>query len=125
MEEGNITLTEGNITLTIEPAPSIPNLKIITIKGFFDTVTSKYVDEKIMPVIEQENSNVILNLSNVNYLSSIGMLRLIKYLTSLTDQKRLVKFVKPTTYIYSTFVAAGIASRFDMYDSLEVAISSF
>jgi anti-anti-sigma factor len=118
-------MEDSAVNITIEPSPSIPYLKIITMTGNFDTVTSQQVDEKIMPIIEQEKSNLIFDLSNINYLSSVGILRLIKYLTSMTDQKRLIKFVKPTTYIYSTFVAAGIASRFDMYDSLEAAIGSF
>ena len=117
-------MEEGNIAVTIEPSSSIPDLHIITIRGSLDTVTSKYADEKILPVIEHEESNVILDLSNINYLSSVGILRLIKYLTSMTDQGRSLKFIMPPKHIYSTFIAAGIASRFDMYDSLEAAIRS-
>jgi anti-anti-sigma factor len=117
-------MEEENITIAIEKAPDIPNLKIITIRGSFDTVTSKHVDEKIMPVIEKEGSNIILDLSNLEYLSSIGMLRLIKYLTFMADEKRLLKLVKPTKHVYNTLKAAGIAEKFDMYDNIEVAISS-
>jgi anti-anti-sigma factor len=118
-------MEKTSVKIAIKPDPSIPNLKIITLKGFFDTATSRHVDEKILPIIEKENSNVILDISAVNYLSSVGILRLLKYSMSMNDQKRLIRFVKPTTYIYSTFVAAGIVSRFDMYDSLEAAIKSF
>ena len=118
-------MEEGHIVVTIEPSSSVSNLQIITIRGSLDTVTAKYADENILPVIELEKSNVILDLSNINYLSSVGILRLIKYLTSMTDQGRLFKLVMPPKHIYGTFIAAGIASRFDMYDSLEAAISSF
>jgi anti-anti-sigma factor len=118
-------MEEGSITITIEPVPSIPNLKIITIRGSFDTVTSKYVDEKVLPILEKEGSNIILDINNLEYLSSIGMLRLIKYSTFMADEKRLLKFVKPPKRIYNTLGAAGIARHFDMYDSLEAAISSF
>ena len=118
-------MEEGNITIVIEPSPSIPNLKIITIRGSFDTVTSKHVDEKVLPVIEKEKSNIILDISNLDYLSSIGMLRLINYLKFMADEKRLLKFIKPPKRIYNTLGAAGIARHFDMYDTLEAAISSF
>ena len=118
-------MEEGNITIVIEPAPSIPNLKIITIRGSFDTVTSKQVDEKVLPIIEKEGSNIILDLSNLEYLSSIGMLRLINYLKLVSNEMRLLKFVKPPKHIYNILGAAGIARHFDMYNSLEAAISSF
>ena len=118
-------MEEGNITIVIEPSPSIPNLKIITIRGSFDTVTTKQVDERVLPVIEKEKSNIILDISNLEYLSSIGILRLIKYFKFMSNEMRLLKFVKPPKHIYSTLEAAGIAKHFDMYDSLEAALSSF
>jgi anti-anti-sigma factor len=114
-----------SITITIEQAPSIPDLKIITIRGSFDTVTSKQVDEKVLPIIEKEKSNIILDISNLEYLSSIGMLRLINYFKFMSNEMRLLKFVKPPKHIYNTLGAAGIAKYFDIFDNLEAAISSF
>jgi anti-anti-sigma factor len=119
-------MENGTVRINIETYPSIPNLKIITIKGNFDKVTAKQVDEKILSVMEREKSNVVLDISNLDYLSSIGMLCLIKYLSFMTDEKRMLKFVKPPEHIYNTLLAAGVAAKFDMYDSLlEAAISSY
>ena len=36
-------MEENNVKITIEPAPSIPNLKIITIEGNFDKVTAQQI----------------------------------------------------------------------------------
>jgi len=118
-------MEEGYVRVNIETSSSIPNLKIITIDGNFDNVTSQQVDEKVLPIIEKEGSNIILDLSKLAYLSCPGMLCLIKYSTSMTDQKRILKLVKPSKYIYGTLVAAGIERHFDMYDSLEAAMGSF
>jgi anti-sigma B factor antagonist len=118
-------MEEGTVTVTIEDAPSVPNLKIITIKGSVDIVTSKHVDEKVFPVVEKEKSNIILDLSNLEYLNSIGMLRLTKYLAFMDAEKRFLKLVKPTENVYNSLEAAGIVKHFDMYDTLEAAISSF
>jgi len=117
-------MEESKIIITIESSPSSPNLKIIKIRGSFDAVTSNQINERVWHVIERENVNIVLDLSSVDYLSSIGMLCLIKYLASMTDEKRLIKFVKPPKRIYNTFEAAGIAKKFDMYDSTEAAISA-
>ena len=117
-------MEDETVIINIETYPTIHNLKVITIEGNFDTVTAQQVDEKVKPVMEREKTNVILDISKLDYLSSIGILRLIKYLSFMTDEKRVLKFVKPPEHIYNTFVAAGIASKFDMYESLEAAISS-
>ena len=118
-------MKDANVTITIEDAPSVSNLKIITIRGSFDTVTSKQIDEKVLPIIEKERSNIILDISNLEYLSSIGMLRLINYFKFMSNEMRLLKFVKPPKHIYNMLGAAGIAKHFDMYDTLEEAIGSF
>ena len=113
------------VKITIEPEPSIPNLKIITIKGSIDSVTYKHVDKKVFSLIEQEESNIIIDLSNVHYLSSIGMMCLINYLKSMTDKGRLLKFVKPLQHVYNSLEAAGISGKLDMYDTIQSTISSF
>jgi anti-sigma B factor antagonist len=118
-------MENATVTITIEDAPSVPNLKIITIGGSLDAVNAEQIDVKVLPVMEQERTNIILDISKLDYLSSIGMLCLIKYFTIMTNQKRLVKFIKPPKFVFNSLEAAGIAKYFDMYDSIEAAISSF
>jgi anti-anti-sigma factor len=118
-------MEERNIMINIEASPSIPDLKIVSISGILDTVTSKHVDEKVFPIIDKGASNIIIVLSNLKYISSIGINCLLKYLALLTDKKRLLKLVKPPKHIYDTFVITGIAKRFDMYENIEAAIDSF
>ena len=115
----------NNITISIRAVPEKPHLKIIAIKGTFDAVTSMQVDKKILPVIEQDNSNIIIDLSNVEYLSSVGIVCLAQYLILLKEKKRLLKFVKPPARVYETLTLIGFAKKLDMYDSIEAAIGSF
>ena len=112
------------VKVTIESVPSITNLKIITIKGTIDSVTYKQVDEEVYSVMEQENTNVVLDLSYVHYVSSMGMICLINYLKYMTDKEKVLKFVRPPQHVQNSLEAAGIAGKFDMYDSLEAAIQS-
>jgi anti-anti-sigma factor len=115
---------DRNVTITVEPSPSVPNLKIISIEGSLDSVATKHVDEKVLPMIEEEASNVILDLRNVGYLSKTGITCLINYFVLLTEKKRLLKFIKPPQHVYDTLVVGGLAGRFDIYDSIEAAIST-
>lgn len=116
---------KSNIIINIITTPSILNLKIITIKGTFDAVTSMQVDEKVLPVIEQDKSNVILDLSNIDYLSSVGIMCLAQYQILLNDKKRFIKFVKPPQHVFDTLKIIGVAAKFEMFDNLKEAISSF
>jgi anti-sigma B factor antagonist len=118
-------MNDHNITVTIEPFPAIPNLKIITIKGTIDISTSRHVDKKILSVIEKGDSHIIIDLSQLDYLSSIGMMSLTKYLLRSVDKKILLKFVKPSKAIYDTMSFFGFTKKFDMYDSLDEAINTF
>jgi anti-anti-sigma factor len=118
-------MEDATVTITIEDAPSVPNLIIITIGGSFDAVNAQKVDEKVLPVLEIPRTNIILDISKLNYLSSIGMLGLIKYFTIMTNKLRSIKFIKPPKLVFNSLEAAGIAKHFDMYDSLEAAMGSF
>ena len=79
-----------NILVTIEPCPSISNL-IITIKGTIDISTSRNTDKTILSVIEKGDSYIIIDLSQLDYLSSIGMMSLTKYLLHSVDNKNIAK----------------------------------
>jgi len=114
-----------NISVIIEPFPSIPNLKIITIKGTIDISTSKHADKTILSVIEKGDSHIIIDLSKLDYLSSTGMMSLTKYLLRSVDKKILLKLVKPSKSIYNTMSFFGFTKKFDMYDSLDEAINTF
>jgi len=118
-------MEDATVTITIEDVPSVPNLKIITIEGSLDAVTAEKVDLTVLPLMELEKINIILDISKLDYLSSIGMLCLIKYFTMMTNKMRLIKFIKPPKLVFNSLEAAGIAKHFDMYDSTEAAMSSF
>ena len=114
-----------NISVTVEPFMSITNLKIITIKGTIDISTSKSIDKTILSVIEKGDSHIIIDLSQLDYLSSIGMMSLTNYVLRSRAQMKMMKFIKPAKPIYDTMSVFGFTKRFDMYDSLEEAINTF
>jgi anti-anti-sigma factor len=113
-----------DIAIAIEPSHTISNLKIVTLKGYFDIVTSRYVDEQVLPLMETGESDFILDVSDLEYLSSIGMMSLTKYQLLLTKKKRHLKLIKPPKPIWDVIATFGFTKRFDMYDSVVEAVSS-
>ena len=115
-------MEERNITIDIKPSPLKSNLTIITIKGNLDLPNSRYADEKILPLIEKGESNIIIDLSQLYYLSSIGMMSLTQYHALITKKNRSLKLIKP---IYDIMTYFGFTKKFEIYESIEEAISSF
>ena len=117
-------MEDKNISITIEPFPSKQNLIIITITGTIDISTSKHADKTILSVIEKGDSHIIIDLSQLDYLSSIGMMSLTKYQLLLKKKKRFLKLIKPPKPICDVMATFGFTKRFEMYDSLVEAVSS-
>ena len=117
-------MKENTINITLSTSSSVANLKIITLEGIFDAFNCRQVDEKVLPLIEKEESNIVFDLSHIHYLSSTGIMCLLKYLVFLNDQKRFLKFVKPPKRVYTVLQDAGLSKKFDMYDNIDGAIST-
>ena len=118
-------MKDRKFKISIEPSSLIPNLTIITIAGNLDLSTSKYFDEKVLPFVEKGESNIIIDLSQLEYLSSIGMMSLTQFHALLMKKDRILKLIKPPEKVYNTMAVFGFAKRFDIYDTLEAAIDSF
>jgi anti-anti-sigma regulatory factor len=114
-----------NISIPIEPSPYVPDLNIIAIKGVLDTDTIRHADRKILPVLELEPNNFIIDLTKVTCLDKQGILCLTKYLIMITSEKRALKFIRPPQHIYRTFEIIGIVKKFNMYGNIGEAVSTF
>jgi anti-anti-sigma factor len=110
-------------TVIIDTNPSTTDLKIIAIQGSMDTVSLAQIDEKVLPIVDEGKSDIIFDLANLNFLSSIGMMKIIKYFISMTNKKRLFMLIKPPENIYEALKTAGVAKHLNMFDSREDAIS--
>lgn len=111
------------VTINIETRPSFPNFKIIYVQGSMDALACKHVDDKVIPLIEQEEIDLILDISNIDYLSSTGIMSLVKYLVFLTDKDKILRLVKPPEAVAQTLKVVGLDKHFDMYDSVDEALS--
>lgn len=109
--------------INIEMRPSFPNFKIISVQGSMDVVACKHIDDKVLPIIEQEESDIILDISTVDYLSSTGIMSLVKYLVFLTDKDKILRLVKPPEAVAQTLRVVGLDKHFDMYDSVDEALN--
>ncbi len=80
---------------------------------------------KMHEYINNGFKKVVVNLSKVEWMSSVGMGMLISALTAATNAKGKMKIVNVTDRIKSLMTITRLVSIFDVYDSIDDAITAF
>ncbi len=62
----------SNIEITILPAPENPDIMIVALKGSLDSITSSELERTLGTLIRKKISKIIINLADLNYISSAG-----------------------------------------------------
>ncbi len=93
---------------------------LLKISGRIDSITSPEIEQKLNELLSTGIRTVLIELSEVNYISSAGLR------VFLTIQKQLVKasgeiiFIGIGKNIYEIFDLGGFAQLFKFFDSLEL-----
>lgn len=103
----------------------VNNILIVYPEGRLDVTKSSEMEEDIVKIIEEEGiRNIIMNLENVEYMSSSGFracIAILRKLKSLNGNFKLSN-VRPT--VKRIFDVIELTSLFDIYETEEQAIKS-
>ena len=101
----------------------IDSFLVISVTGRLDTVSAPRFDEKLAPVLAVPCPDVLLDASQISYISSAG-LRSILQLVKHTDEKggRVGLFSVPPQ-IMDVLEISGFPSRLDIYPDRASALS--
>ncbi len=83
------------------------------------------LNEKLHELIEQDKTNVVVNLSKVGFMNSSGLGMLIGGLTTMRKAGGDLRIANATDKIESLLVITKLITVFKHYKSLEEAIASF
>lgn len=102
------------------------NCDLIKISGRIDSYTSPQIKKEIQTLIEKGHYNFVIELNDVNYLSSSGILMFINLQKQLSIQNN-GKFVfsKVPEMIYANFKLAGFDELFEFHNDTNAAILRF
>ena len=98
-------------------------VSIFNLQGRIDASNSNQIHEKIMDEIESGASNIVINFSDVSYISSAG-LRILVY-TSKTMKKKsgTLSICAMSKNIEKIFQISGLMGLFDVHSNLESSLS--
>ncbi len=113
------------IQVSTQVAGSQNQISIIKVGGFIDTTTSSEVERALNSLLKQNRYNVIIDLGNVDYISSAGWGIFISEIKSIRENNGDLKLVQMIPDVYEIFELLEFHHILDVYDSVDEAVQKF
>ncbi len=104
---------------------ALDNCDLVVVKGRIDSYTAPELSEALTGITEHDRYNIILDLSEVNYVSSAGLRVLIDIQKICKKNQGEVLLVNIPQRVYETLELAGFAPLFKFYKNVDSAVAAF
>lgn len=109
-------------TLTTEERPS--GIKVIHFHGDLDSMGTRMVEDSFSSAINDRNSRVIIELGDVNFISSAGLAMLLVRGKMLREGGGNLNIASASERVHEVLMLAGFHDLFGIYPTLEEALSA-
>ncbi|RMG27092.1 MAG: STAS domain-containing protein, partial [Methanobacteriota archaeon] len=113
------------IQVSTEVAGSRNHISIIKVGGYIDTTTASELERALDSLLKQGRFNIIVDLGNVDYISSAGWGIFISEIKSIRENGGDLKLVRMVPDVYEIFELLEFHHILDVYDSIDEAINKF
>lgn len=104
----------------------IDNVVVIYLSGRLDVHLSAEIEKEINNIIQNEQDrHLLLNLKDVEYMSSSGLRIFVSTMRLLKESKRKLKLCEMNNAVKKIFEVVELMDMFDIFDSEDEAIKSF
>ena len=93
--------------------------------GYLDAHTASKFESKIQEIIQSGKYNIILNFSELEYISSAGLGVIMGNIEEIRNHDGDIKLTGMSDKIYRVFDLVGFPSLYDIYKTQEETESSF
>lgn len=100
-------------------------VRLITVVGRVDSSNASQLDDKLKALIEGGSHNLVLELSQVNYMSSAGLRAIVAALRECKKHSGDVRLAMVSARVAEVLDLAGLHSLFQMYPDTTSAVGSF
>ena len=102
---------------------TIDQVKVATISGDIDASTAPSVTEAILPLVQPE-SQIVLDMTEVPYMSSAGLRTLLSMYRQVTAKKGQLILVGLSEEIQDTMTVTGFLNFFKTSKTVEEALKA-
>lgn len=113
------------IQLSVKQAGANNNISVIKVGGYIDTTTSAELDHSLDQLLESNCYNIIIDLANVDYISSAGWGIFISEIKGIRERGGDLKLVSMIPDVYEVFELLEFHYILKAFDTLDNAISDF
>ncbi|MGD9486648.1 MAG: STAS domain-containing protein [Calditrichaceae bacterium] len=113
------------IQVSTEIAGSRNHISIIKVGGYIDTTTSSELERALDSLLRQGRFFIIVDLGNVDYISSAGWGIFISEIKSIRENGGDLKLVRMVPDVYEIFELLEFHHILDVYDTVDEAINKF
>ncbi len=104
----------------------VDNVVVVYLAGRLDVHLSAEIEKEINKIIQNESDmHLLMNLQNVEYMSSSGLRIFVSTMRILKEQKRMLKLCNMNNAVKKIFEVVELMDMFDIYDSEEEALKTF
>ncbi len=96
----------------------IDDISIITLEGELDGQSAPGMESEILPLVYPQ-CRILLNMSGVSYISSIGLRALLLLHRETSDKKGRIVLSNLPEMIYDTMFITGFLDFFEAYDTAD------
>jgi anti-anti-sigma factor len=97
----------------------------LRIEGSLDASNSSIAKKNIRDIIVAEGANLIINLSELQYISSAGLRVILVVAKDIKNKNGKLVLCSMTHNVKRDFDISGFTSMFDIQDNIEAALKRF
>lgn len=117
-------MSEEKNTLQIE-VESMKRVDLLTVQGRIDSSNANDLEQALNGVMEDGRFNIILELSQVTFMSSAGLRAIVSALRECKRRFGDLRLASPSKRVLEVLDLAGLVPLFEVYDDTTSAVGSF
>lgn len=103
----------------------IGSVSVLDIRGYLDAHTTPELENAFNKLIDDRNYKVVVNLSDLNYISSAGLGVFMAYVETMRENNGDIKFSNLKKDVYNIFDLLGFPMLYEFYDDEKEAVEKF
>lgn len=104
---------------------SLKRVTLVNVSGRIDSTTSQEFDKSLKSLHSDKKHNIVLNLNQVNYMSSAGLRAIVAAMKECKKHRGRVVLSNPSERVQEVLDLAGLSSLFDIFEDDTTAVGSF
>ncbi|MGQ0602741.1 MAG: STAS domain-containing protein [Anaerolineales bacterium] len=101
------------------------NVAVVAVNGRVDSATAPDLENALKKLVETEKTQIVLDLVDVEYMSSAGLRAMVSTLKSVKRVNGDLRVANPSPRVDEVLRLAGLTSIFSIYRSRDEAVQSF